>query len=130
MNILVVDPQNALNRKERRSVYNRLRFALARFADCVSSASVRFDAGNRGTHRCTINVYIEGKGVVSVGRAAGSCQSALTKSLTKIESVITRITDWRLWLSMDPFSTWLEEMGDQLNRIFPRSRRRMDGAGV
>ncbi len=78
MNILVVDLQGILSDKQKVYFRNRLYFSLVRFQHRINGATMHFSRNENGERvHCTINVSIEGSGIVSAKRSCSSSDKGL-----------------------------------------------------
>lgn len=114
MHILIIDSHAVLSEKQKRNTFNRLRFALARFAYRINSATMRirhFDSGEVG---CDVLVNVEGVGIISVHRSGDSLKQAVVAAVEAVEPRVACRIDWRSMFNVETFSTWLASAGQTL----------------
>ena len=125
MNVLLVDIQFILNAEETSQIKERLRYSLARFEHRINGVTVHVCLNEDfKIVTCTINVNLEGVGVVSVRRTGHDSAEAMNNSLEAIESKIAYRVDWRGRLNSDTCSTWLNSVAQPVQQILSLMIRR------
>jgi len=114
MNILVVDSQRIISEKQTADAKNRLYFSLLRFEHRINGATVHLTRPAKcGSVCCTINVNIEGCGIVSTKRKSGSPEKAVDSAVDAIQPKVARRIDWKVWYNTDTFATWSDSISKQ-----------------
>ena len=123
MNILLVDAQGILSKKQETYAKNRLLYSLARFSHRVHGATMHFSVDdNCEQARCAIKVNVEGVGVVSVKKTSISSQEVLNPAVDAIEPRVACRVDWRLWFNAETFATWMLSVSQPLKWVFGFNR--------
>ena len=119
MNILVEDAQGILCSKQRKNAENRLHYSLSRFDHRVNGATMRFSLDPQCERvTCTINVSVEGAGMVSVSRSSDSSRKVLGLAVDAIEPRVACRVDWKMWFNADTFATWMLSVSLPLKVLF------------
>jgi hypothetical protein len=106
MNILLLDGQGILCEKQEAYAKNRLFYSLSRFDHRVNGATIHFSVDeNCEQVKCTINVSVEGAGIVSVSRTNVSSREVLSLAVDAIEPKVACRVDWRMWFNADMLTT-------------------------
>jgi hypothetical protein len=123
MNILLADAKGILCEKQRAYAKNRLSFSLLRFEHRINGASMHFFVDeNCERVKCSINVNIEGVGIVSVSRSGVSYRDVLSLAVDAIEPKVAYRVDWRMWFNADTFATWILSVSQPVKWIFGLDR--------
>ena len=119
MNILLVDAQGILCSKQRKNAESRLYYSLSRFDHRVNGATIHFSLNAKCERvTCTINVSVEGAGIVSVSRSSDSSREVLELAVEAIEPKVAFRVDWRMWFNADTFATWMLSVSQPLKVLF------------
>ncbi len=119
MNILLLDSQEIMCVQQESYARNRLFFSLTRFGHRVNGATMHFSAiENSKNLKCTINVSVEGTGVVSVVRSGNSVGKAINLAVNAVEPKVAFRVDWRSWFNADTFATWIASVSQPLRWFY------------
>ncbi len=123
MNIKVVDSQSILSEKQMTYAKNRLYFSLVRFEHRINGATIHFSLNDNSERvKCTINVRVEGAGIISAKRSCSSSDEVVNLTVDALEPRVACRVDWRAWFNADTFSTWLLSVSQPLKWPFGFAR--------
>jgi hypothetical protein len=119
MNILLLDAQGILSSDQRKNAERRLYYSLSRFDHRVNGATIHFSLDAQCERvTCTINVSVEGVGIVAVSRSSDSSSEVLGLAVDAIEPKVACRVDWRMWFNADTFATWVLSVSQPLKALF------------
>jgi hypothetical protein len=108
MHVLICDRQGILSPKQKKYAENRLRYSLARFAHRINGVAMHLSLGKKCEFvKCAIHVSVEGRGMVSSTRKSVSSARAICNAIDATEPKVAWHVDWRSWLNVDSFATWM-----------------------
>lgn len=115
MNIMVVDSQGLLSEKQASYARNRLYYALVRFEHRINGATMHFALNDACEQvSCTLNVSVEGIGIVSVNQSSRSSDEVLNLAVSAIEHKVARHVDGRSWFNVESLPAWLVSVSQPL----------------
>ena len=129
MNILLVDTQATLNREETLTCKARIKYSLARFEHKINGVTIHFSSVEDTQQAvCTLNVSLEGVGILSVTQKSQTATEALNLSIDSMETKIACRIDWRARFNPETYATWKNSLVEPVNKILDLVIRR-DKAG-
>ncbi|MEL7499211.1 MAG: HPF/RaiA family ribosome-associated protein [Planctomycetota bacterium] len=119
MNIVVLDSQGILSESATGHAEDRLRFSLSRFFHRIHGATMHLSLDDDCAQvRCTVNVHVEGIGIVSVSRISESSEEVVGRAVDAIEPRIAFRVDWNGWFNAETLATWRVSANKSLHSLF------------